>query len=150
MLIPTVPIYDGRKRQLKVPDELRNIPAILPRYHGEIPYHSLVLVAYTISLYRAAQGSRKDRPTIPLNISFAVVLHDEFKGSDGEEDEQDEDNDVVEEDCYEAPNNQSNNMPQDESGEEMENGEVEDERETGDDNEGLKYAAMMEERSNDH
>jgi hypothetical protein len=49
------------------------------------------LVAYTVSLYRAAQGSRKDQPTIPLNISFAVVLQDEpldYQGSDSGEDGQ--------------------------------------------------------------
>lgn len=86
----TVPIYDGRTRQLRIPEDLRNVPAILSRYSGEIPYHSLVLVAYTVSLYRAAQGSRKDQPTVPLNISFAVVLQDElkeFQGSDEGEDE---------------------------------------------------------------
>lgn len=97
----TVPIYDGRRHQLKIPEELRNVPAILSRYPGEIPYHSLVLVAYTVSLYRAAQGSRKDQPTIPLNISFAVVLQDEpleYDGSDDGEDAQDGDLDVVEED----------------------------------------------------
>lgn len=74
---------------MKVPDDLRNVPAVLSRYPGEIPYHSLVLVAYTVSIYRAAQGSRKDQPTVPLNISFAVVLQDEpleFKGSDSGED----------------------------------------------------------------
>ena len=92
LLIHIVPIYDGRKRQLKIPDELRNIPAILSRYPGDIPYHSLVLVAYTVSLYRAAQGSRKDQPIIPLNISFAVVLEDEvldFQDSQGGEDAED-------------------------------------------------------------
>jgi len=76
---------------LKVPDDLRNIPAILPRYPGEIPYHSLVLVAYTVSLYRAAQGSRKDQPTVPLNMLFGVVLYDkplEFEPSEVEEDTQ--------------------------------------------------------------
>lgn len=73
---------------------MRNVPAILSHYPGEIPYHSLVLVAYTVSLYCAAQGSRKDQPTIPLNISFAVVLKDEpleFDGSDNGEDVQDGD-----------------------------------------------------------
>jgi hypothetical protein len=70
------------------------------------------LVAYTVSLYHAAQGSRKDQPTVPLNISFAVVLYDEsleFKGSDGGEDVQD--GDVVEE-VDEAMDNQSNQLPQ--------------------------------------
>lgn len=123
-----VPVYDGRNRQLKVPEELRNIPAILSRYPGEIPYHSLVLVAYTVSFYRATQGSRKDQPTIPLNLSFAVVLHDkplEFEGSDGGEDEQE--SDTVEEDGYKDAKNQRNETPQDlraneavnESGEEV-------------------------------
>jgi hypothetical protein len=87
-----VPIYDGRKHQLKVPDDLRNIPSVLSRYDGQIPYHSLVLVAYTVSLYRATQGPRKDQPTVPFNISFAVVLYDEFlevKGTDSGEDAQD-------------------------------------------------------------
>ena len=49
------------------------------------------MVAYTVSLYRAAQGSRKDQPTIPLNISFVVVLQDEpldYQGSDSGEDGQ--------------------------------------------------------------
>ena len=85
----TVPVYDGRKRQLKIPDDLRNIPAILSRYPGNIPYHSLVLMAYTVSMYRSAHGSRKDQPTIPLNISFAMVLHDkpvEFIGNEGSQD----------------------------------------------------------------
>ena len=49
-------------------------------------------MAYTVSLYHVAQGSRKDQPTIPLNISFAVVLQDEhpkIEGSDLLEDELD-------------------------------------------------------------
>jgi hypothetical protein len=78
------------------------------------------LVAYTVSFYRATQGSRKDQPTIPLNLSFAVVLYDdllEFKGSDGEEDEH---SDAEEEDGYKAANNRSNEAPQDQSDEEVE------------------------------
>ena len=105
----TVPIYDGQEHQLKIPDDLRNVPAVLSRYPGEIPYHSLVLVAYTVSLYWATQGSRKDQPTIPLNISFAVVLHDKLlEGSNGGEDEQDdEQDDATEEDGDDVMDNQS-------------------------------------------
>ena len=41
-------------------------------------------MAYTVSLYCATQGSCKDQQTIPLNISFAVVLYDELlEGNDG-------------------------------------------------------------------
>jgi len=53
-------------------------------------------VAYTVSLYRATHGARKDQPTVPLNISFAVVLYDgllDSKDSDGGGDEQEDDDD---------------------------------------------------------
>ena len=73
-----VPIYDGRKRQLKVPDELRKIPDLLPRYLGDIPDFSLALVAYTVSTYSPTSGARKDQLTANLNIHFGVVLHEPF------------------------------------------------------------------------
>ena len=72
------------------------------------------------TFYRATQGSRKDQPTIPLNLSFAVVLYDdllEFKGSDSGDDEG---SDAEEGDGYKAANNQSHEVPQDQSDEEVE------------------------------
>jgi hypothetical protein len=85
----TVPFYDGRKRQLKVPNELGKIPDILPRYVGNIPEYSLALVAYTVSTYSATSGVRKDQVTANLHIHFGVVLHepsmesaDEVSGDD--------------------------------------------------------------------
>ena len=78
------------------------MPAVLSRYLGKILYHSLVLVTYTVSLYRAAQGSREDQPTVPFNISFAVVLQDEpleFDGSDNGEDCNAQDSDPEEGEC---------------------------------------------------
>lgn len=80
-----VPIYDGRKRQLNVPNELSNIPDILPRYVGEIPEHSLALVAYTVSAYSASSGPRKDQLTANLHIHYAVVLHEPLLESIDEE-----------------------------------------------------------------
>jgi hypothetical protein len=65
-------------------------------------------VAYTVSLYRASQGSRKDQPTVTLNISFAVVLEDgQDDVGDGQiaEEYHDED-DEDEEDVDEAMENQ--------------------------------------------
>jgi len=79
-----VPFYDGTKRQLKVPDELRNIPNTLPRYVGSIPEYSLALVAYTVSTYSATSGTRKDQVTANLHIHFGVVLHEPFIGSTDE------------------------------------------------------------------
>ena len=72
----TVPIYDGRKRQLKVPTELGRIPDILPRYDGNVPEYALALVAYTVSTYSASSGIRKDQVTANLHIHFGVVLHE--------------------------------------------------------------------------
>jgi len=77
-----VPIYDGRKRLLKVPNELRNISDLLPRYVGTIPEYSLALVAYTVSMYSATSGARKDQVTTPLHIHFAVLLHEPDVESD--------------------------------------------------------------------
>jgi hypothetical protein len=71
-----VPIYDGRKRQLKVPNELAKIPDSLPRYLGNIPEFTLALVAYTVSTYSPTSGARKDQVTVNLNIHFGVVLYE--------------------------------------------------------------------------
>ena len=68
-----MPIYDGRKRQLKVPDDLRRVPAVLPWYMSTIPDYSLALVAYTASTYLPIAGARKNQVTANLNIHFAVV-----------------------------------------------------------------------------
>ena len=72
----TVPVYDGRKRQLKVPDELRKIPKVLKRYLTKIPQYSLVLLAYTVSSYTPPSGARQDQLTANLHIQFAVVLQE--------------------------------------------------------------------------
>ena len=80
----TVPIYDGRKHQLKVPDELHKIPDILPHYIGAIPEYSLALVAYTVSTYSAMSGMCKDQVTANLHIQFGVVLHEPVIGSTDE------------------------------------------------------------------
>ena len=90
----TVPFYDGRKRHLKVPKELGNIPDVLPRYPGNIPEYTLALMAYTVSTYSATSGPRKDQVTANLHIHFGVVLLEPSVGSDeasqaGEDDEKD-------------------------------------------------------------
>lgn len=81
----TVPIYDGRKHQLKLPEELRNIRDVLPRYLGDIPDYSLALLAYTVSTYAPTQGARKDQVTTNLNIHSGVVLYEPFFESVDEE-----------------------------------------------------------------
>ena len=81
----TVPIYNGRKHQLKVPDELRNIPDFLPCYLGNIPEFSLALVAYTVSTYSPSSGARKDQVTLNLHVHFGVILHEPFMESADEE-----------------------------------------------------------------
>ena len=65
-------------------------------------------MAYTVSLYRASQGSRKDQPTVTLNISFVVVLEDgQDDVGDGQIAEEYHDEDVEdEEDVDEAMDNQ--------------------------------------------
>ena len=69
-------MHDGRKRQLKVPDDLHRVPAVLPRYMSTIPNYSLALVAYTTSTYLPITGARKNQVTANLNIHFAIVLYE--------------------------------------------------------------------------
>jgi len=140
-------VYDGRKRQLKIPDDLRNIPAILSRYPGNIPYHSLVLMAYTVSMYCSAHGSRKDQPTVPLNISFAVVLNDkpiEFIGNEGSQDV-----DVVEEDGDEDGENQEDESMQISSAEEAEDQDDEEDDDQSECAEADLTDAAVDEHSDD-
>ena len=87
----TVPFYDGRRRQLQVPDELRKIPDVLPHYVGNVPEYSLVLMAYTVSTYSAPSGARKDQVTANLNIHFGVVLHEPLVDSASASDNEGED-----------------------------------------------------------
>jgi hypothetical protein len=83
-MLGTVPFYDGRKRQLKVPEELGKIPDTLPRYIGSVPEYSLALVAYTVSNYTSSSGPRKNQVTVNLHIHFGVVLHEPVFGSTNE------------------------------------------------------------------
>lgn len=85
----TVPFYDGRKRQLQVPDELRKIPDVLSRYVGSVPEYSLALMAYTVSTYSAPSGARKDQITANLNIHFGVVLHEPLVESVSDNEDED-------------------------------------------------------------
>jgi len=107
-------------------------------------------VAYTVSLYRAAQGSRKDQPTVSLSISFAVVLHDkplEGKSGDGEEDQQD--SETAEEHDEEAkdPSAEEAEDPSAEEAEDQSAEEVEDQSEAEADTQSL--GAAEEESDND-
>ena len=69
----SVAIYDGSKRQLQIPKELAKIPQDLPLYEGEIPVHSLALMAYTVSTYTRPH---KNQVYPNLNVQFVVVLHE--------------------------------------------------------------------------
>ena len=80
-----VPIYDGRKCQLNVLNELHKIPELLPRYLNDIPEYTLALVAYTVSSYSPASGARKDQVTANLHVQFGVVLHEPSIGSNDDE-----------------------------------------------------------------
>ena len=86
----TVPFYDGRKRHLEVPNELHNIPDILPRYVGNVPEFSLALMAYTVSIYLTVSGPRKDQVTANLNIHFGVVLHEPLMEPASADDDEEE------------------------------------------------------------
>ena len=122
-----------------------------------------MLVAYTVSLYRAAHGSRKDQPTVPLNISFAVVLHDKplkSKGGDGGEDAKDDDatedeppqyqsGEEVEDQDAEEVEDQNSEEVEDENAEEAEDQSAEEAEDQSDAEVDLSDVAAEEEQSDD-
>ncbi|KAH6869346.1 hypothetical protein BKA70DRAFT_1131885 [Coprinopsis sp. MPI-PUGE-AT-0042] len=66
-----VPIYDARySADFDFMEDLVNIDRILPRWEGEIPYGSFVVVAYTIAVYRANNGHW----TLSCNIQWAMIV----------------------------------------------------------------------------
>jgi hypothetical protein len=49
-----------------------NIRGILPEYDGEVPDHSMILAAYTLSTY--LDGPDKSNYNLSLNVNWVAVL----------------------------------------------------------------------------
>jgi hypothetical protein len=65
-------IYDARARDFDLTaSSFSNIRAILPEFDGEVPDHSMVLAAYTMSTYL---DSEKKYHNLSLNVKWVAVL----------------------------------------------------------------------------
>ncbi|RXW16792.1 hypothetical protein EST38_g9065 [Candolleomyces aberdarensis] len=66
-----IPVFDGRDASgFSVPSDLTRLSERLPVWHGEIPFGSLVVVAYTVASFRSREGNW----TLGCNIQWAIVL----------------------------------------------------------------------------
>ena len=66
LFLKKVPVYNAKKHQIQVPQELSKIPDIFPRYEGDIPEYSLALVSYTVNIYTSTNGVHKNLFTVIL------------------------------------------------------------------------------------
>ncbi|KAF8973569.1 hypothetical protein BDZ97DRAFT_1912054 [Flammula alnicola] len=64
-----VPVYDAREVPFNFASDLEDVASALPRFHGEIPVHSFVVVGYTLGHYE-----KDGRPYLTTNILFAILL----------------------------------------------------------------------------
>jgi len=73
-LVLLVPIYDARTANFRVNSEsLKSIGTKLPKFVGEAPEHSMVVVAYSLSTYSENAESTSGYGLSP-NIMWVAVL----------------------------------------------------------------------------
>ncbi|KAJ2911809.1 hypothetical protein MD484_g8604, partial [Candolleomyces efflorescens] len=70
-----VPVYDARaSTAIDFNTDIPNLDALLPRFFGEIPSNSLVVVAHTLTIYKSTAGPHKDKWCFGPNIQWVVLL----------------------------------------------------------------------------
>ena len=67
-----VPIYDARNKKIALPHGIRDVPKNFGIFEGPIPLDAIVLIAYTVTGYRAARFP--DDISVSFNIVWAAVL----------------------------------------------------------------------------
>ncbi|KAJ2912062.1 hypothetical protein MD484_g8353, partial [Candolleomyces efflorescens] len=66
-----IPVYDAREaRTIDFDKDLRDLDSFLPRWQGEIPYGSFVVVGHTIVVYY----SKHKRWTLACNLQWVIVV----------------------------------------------------------------------------
>ncbi|KAJ7661404.1 hypothetical protein DFH06DRAFT_1325703 [Mycena polygramma] len=69
-----VPVYDARKQIIDFQVDLERLDETFPRFSGEIPFSSFVIVGYTLSSYQAARsGSSEKVAHLGCNVVWVIV-----------------------------------------------------------------------------
>ncbi|KAJ7709295.1 hypothetical protein B0H16DRAFT_1745939 [Mycena metata] len=69
-----VPVYDARKVVLDFQSDLPRLDQVLPRFAGEVPFSSFIVVGYSASCYQAARsGSAEKVSQLGCNILWVIV-----------------------------------------------------------------------------
>ncbi|KAF8181501.1 hypothetical protein BJ912DRAFT_928954 [Pholiota molesta] len=69
LYFPLLPVYDAREMPFNFASDFDNIDAVLPTFDGEIPAHSFVVVAYTMTHY-----DKDGRSNLSTNILFVILF----------------------------------------------------------------------------
>ncbi|KAJ7720721.1 hypothetical protein B0H16DRAFT_1699910 [Mycena metata] len=69
-----VPVYDARKVVVDFQADLGRLDDVLPKFIGEIPFGSFIVVGYTASCYKGARGGSTDKVAqLGCNLVWVVV-----------------------------------------------------------------------------
>lgn len=67
--VALVPVFNAIGQDFKLPEDIEKFDG-LPRYTGEVPLGSFVVVGYTVSLYK----NSKDQMALATNLQFVIIL----------------------------------------------------------------------------
>ncbi|KAJ7115114.1 hypothetical protein C8R43DRAFT_961204 [Mycena crocata] len=71
----TVPVYDARRTVIDWNKDLGRLDEALPRFNGEVPFASFIVVGYTVSCYNnALSGSTEKVPHLGCNLIWVIVV----------------------------------------------------------------------------
>lgn len=74
ILFELVPVYDARKVVVDFQADLDRLDQVLPRFSGEIPFSSFIVVGYTASSYQGTlSGSNERVAQLGCNVLWVIV-----------------------------------------------------------------------------
>ncbi|KAJ7137598.1 hypothetical protein C8R43DRAFT_1132186 [Mycena crocata] len=71
----TIPVYDARRTVIDWDKDLGRLDEALPRFNGEVPFASFIVVGYSVSCYNnALSGGSEKVPHLGCNLVWIIVV----------------------------------------------------------------------------
>ena len=68
----SVPIFDARYKQIKLPHGIRDVPKNFPLFKEQVPDDAVILIGYSTAAYNSKRTPNDT--SVSLNIVWAAVL----------------------------------------------------------------------------
>ncbi|KAJ7131531.1 hypothetical protein C8R43DRAFT_957028 [Mycena crocata] len=70
-----VPVYDARRTVINWDTDLGRLDDVLPRFNGEVPFASFIVVGYTVSAYQSTlSGGTEKVSHLGCNLLWVIVI----------------------------------------------------------------------------